>query len=220
MPPPREINALFGLRGSRPNIADKGSKTSMRIAHDMFRQMRITRQDLRSSQETGREFEKAVERFLANKLPRNLNGRRVLVSSQQASAFEQYAHLDEIGKLIKNDRTGTLSATIGIDYRVKPDVTVSLSRTGADAAFLHAAVQCKWTLRSDRAQNVRHDAVTLIRSRRGRVPHIVPVSRAATNAARVAGPRDGRDRRALPRRLEGACQRGSWERWQETSHGA
>jgi len=42
--------------------------------------------------------------------------------------------------------------------------------------FLHAAVPCKWTLRSDRAQNVRHEAVVMIRHRRGRLPHITPVT--------------------------------------------
>jgi hypothetical protein len=41
---------------------------------------------------------------------------------------------------------------------------------------MHAAVPCKWTLRSDRAQNIRHEAVVLIRHRRGRLPHITPVT--------------------------------------------
>src|SRR4051812_25745052 len=78
-------------------------------------------------------------------------------------------------RLIDNDDTGTLRASIGTDYQVKPDVTVGLD-SGSGPPFLHAAVPCKWTLRSDRAQNVRHEAVVLIRHRRGRLPHITPVT--------------------------------------------
>lgn len=142
----------------------------------MFNQMRIRRKAPSSSQTIGREFEKAIEAFLAKSLPRRLHGRSVIVSDDEASTFEQYRHLEEMQTLISADASGTLRATIGTDYRVKPDVTISLTGARGKQAFLHAAVQCKWTLRSDRAQNVRHDAVTLIRNRRGRLPHIVPVT--------------------------------------------
>ncbi len=42
--------------------------------------------------------------------------------------------------------------------------------------FLHASVSCKFTMRSDRAQNTRTEALNLIRSRKGRVPHIVVIT--------------------------------------------
>jgi hypothetical protein len=42
--------------------------------------------------------------------------------------------------------------------------------------IVHAAVSAKWTLRSDRAQNVRTEAFTLQRHRRGRTPHLVAVT--------------------------------------------
>jgi hypothetical protein len=42
--------------------------------------------------------------------------------------------------------------------------------------MLHASVSCKWTIRSDRVQNIRHEAVVLTRNRRGRQPHIVAVT--------------------------------------------
>jgi len=42
--------------------------------------------------------------------------------------------------------------------------------------ILHASVSCKWTLRSDRAQNARSEALNLIRNWKGRVPHIVAVT--------------------------------------------
>jgi hypothetical protein len=63
---------------------------------------------------------------------------------------------------------------IGRDYVIRPDVTVGIRR--GEALFLHAAISCKWTIRSDRVQNVRHEAVILTRHRRGRQPHIVVVT--------------------------------------------
>ena len=42
--------------------------------------------------------------------------------------------------------------------------------------ILHAVVSCKWTLRSDRAQNARSEALNLVRNRKGRLPHIVVVT--------------------------------------------
>ncbi len=41
--------------------------------------------------------------------------------------------------------------------------------------ILHAIISCKWTLRSDRAQNIRAEALNLIRYRRGHTPHAVAV---------------------------------------------
>lgn len=42
--------------------------------------------------------------------------------------------------------------------------------------LLLASISCKWTLRSDRAQNPRTEALNLIRNRKGQVPHIVVVT--------------------------------------------
>lgn len=47
---------------------------------------------------------------------------------------------------------------------------------GSRPPLLHASVSCKWTLRSDRAQNARSEALNLIRNRKGRVPHIAIVT--------------------------------------------
>jgi len=43
-------------------------------------------------------------------------------------------------------------------------------------AILHASISCKWSMRSDRAQNTRTEALNLIRNRKGRTPHIVAVT--------------------------------------------
>lgn len=42
--------------------------------------------------------------------------------------------------------------------------------------IVHAAVSSKLTLRSDRAQNVRTEALNIIKHRKGRVPHVVAVT--------------------------------------------
>lgn len=41
--------------------------------------------------------------------------------------------------------------------------------------ILHASISCKWTIRSDRSQNTRTEALNLIRNRKGHLPHIVAV---------------------------------------------
>ena len=42
--------------------------------------------------------------------------------------------------------------------------------------IIHAAISTKWTLRSDRAQNVRTEALNLLKHRKGRTPHMVAVT--------------------------------------------
>lgn len=42
--------------------------------------------------------------------------------------------------------------------------------------ILHASISAKWTIRSDRAQNSRTEALGLVRNRKGRLPHIVVVT--------------------------------------------
>ncbi|HXC16456.1 MAG TPA: NgoMIV family type II restriction endonuclease, partial [Holophagaceae bacterium] len=43
-------------------------------------------------------------------------------------------------------------------------------------SILHASISCKWTMRSDRSQNARTEALNLIRNRKGKLPHIVVVT--------------------------------------------
>ena len=71
-----------------------------------------------------------------------------------------------------------LRISLGMDYLIKPDVTVGLAgvRTGSGLPPLHAAISCKWTIRSDRVQNIRHECLQMIRHRRGRQPHLVTVT--------------------------------------------
>ena len=45
-----------------------------------------------------------------------------------------------------------------------------------ETLILHASISCKWTIRSDRSQNTRTEALNLIRNRKGHTPHIVAVT--------------------------------------------
>lgn len=94
-------------------------------------------------------------------------------------------------------------AAFANDYLIKPDIVIArepladrtidrdtpflnphdglashtpLRSANNQTALLHASVSCKWTLRSDRAQNARTETLNLIRNRKGRVPHIVVVT--------------------------------------------
>ncbi len=95
-----------------------------------------------------------------------------------------------------------LRATLGGDYLVVPDITVArqpatdteineterlvceagqfpkytpLRASVNPKSILHASVSCKWTIRSDRSQNTRTEALNLIRNRKGKVPIVVAV---------------------------------------------
>lgn len=120
-------------------------------------------------------------------------------TDSQASIFEQYAHLVELDAAVRLNPQ--LQAVLGNGYAIAPDVVISRSpvsdefinnpellvdNTVATHAsirssvqqrlILHGVVSCKWTIRSDRAQNSRSEALNLIRNRKGRLPHIAVVT--------------------------------------------
>ena len=51
-----------------------------------------------------------------------------------------------------------------------------LRKSNGGGPILHASISAKWTIRSDRAQNSRTEALNLIRNRKGSLPHIVIVT--------------------------------------------
>jgi hypothetical protein len=113
--------------------------------------------------------------------------------------FEQYKHLIAIAKAASDNPE--LAASLGSDYIIKPDIVVfrqlvtddeinshsllvdetvallsSLRKNNGGSPLLHASVSCKLTIRSDRSQNSRSEALNLIRNRRGKLPHVVVVT--------------------------------------------
>lgn len=169
--------SCLGLRADGvPNTADKDSRASVAIARGILEALdAAVSPDL--PRDCGATLEQEVEAFLSVELPRLDPTRRWDVTRKTViSDFRQYNHLARVQGLIRSDQTGTLEVEIGGDYLIAPDVTVGLHLTGGGLPFLHAAISCKWSIRSDRVQNVRHEAVILTRHRRGRQPHIVTVT--------------------------------------------
>ena len=126
----------------------------------------------------GTHLEDHVRDWLIVELPKiDTAGRTFDVRRNRLiTEFAQYRHLTALDAMIQADPN--LRVSVGRDYLIKPDVTVGLTggwSVGGDP-FLHAAVSCKWTIRSDRVQNIRHEFNQMIRHRRGRQPHLVTVT--------------------------------------------
>lgn len=173
MPAAPFIGAILGFRDGVANNADVANPPSRAIAAEMMRLIGVT-QDEPPRFDAGRALEVGVRDHLAAALPvADPNRlwdvqRRLLITD-----FVQYEHLARVDALVQTNPT--LRTELGRDYLIAPDVTVGVGMA-AGSAVLHAAISCKWTIRSDRVQNIRHEGVILTRNRRGRQPHIVTVT--------------------------------------------
>lgn len=126
---------------------------------------------------SGTALERAIEDDLRKQLPLRDPDRTWLVSRTGTVAdYSQFTHLNDLQALL--EKNPILRSTFAGDYQVKTDVYVGVENAAYDDAepFLHAAISSKWTIRSDRVQNVRHEFATLVRNRRGRSPHLVLVT--------------------------------------------
>lgn len=117
----------------------------------------------------------------------------------KTSDFAQYEHLAYLQAL--TSQNSQLAAVLGNDYFVSPDIVIyrnlyndeeiNISHTIVDEKLsrmadirksnggnpiLHANISAKFTMRSDRAQNSRTEALNLIRNRKGHLPHIVVIT--------------------------------------------
>lgn len=161
-----------------PNFADVDNAESIRIGAGVLNELAVPSGQISAvPKDPGGPLEQAVCDDLASALPRFDADRSWTVARGAViSKFDQYAHLSELDALVRANPE--LRITIGTDYLIKPDVTVALSAvtTASGLPPLHAAVSCKWTIRSDRVQNIRHECLQMIRHRRGRQPHLVTVT--------------------------------------------
>ena len=114
----------------------------------------------------------------------------------EIALYQQYAHLIALAKAAEENPE--LAAALGSDYTITPDIIVtrnliadeeinrndflvdeniatyaSLRMGNNNMPLLHASISCKWTIRSDRAQNARSEGLNLVRNRKGRLPHVV-----------------------------------------------
>lgn len=169
----------FSASTGYPNCADKDSDASVRIAKHLLEQLAIVELSSQPGQTLGSKLERAVAGHLQAELPVLAPDRPWVVfgttGKKLISGFLQYQHLAKVKDLIDSDESGVLRIEVGADYLISPDVTVGLAVQQGNP-FLHAAISCKWTIRSDRVQNIRHEGIILTRHRRGRQPHIVTVT--------------------------------------------
>jgi hypothetical protein len=131
-------------------------------------------------------------------------GRWRYETSRSIASFDQYQHLAYLTKALNHDKVLKTMLGANSDYIVAPDIVVSRLpitdeeinqntvvlddnqsiaantrlriQNNPDRPLLHASISCKWTIRSDRTQNTRTEALNLIRNRKGNLPHIVAVT--------------------------------------------
>ena len=157
-------------------------------------------------QMAGRQFEEICRDYLEETFPAMTHLRpgqweisRGIGGRSNVAQYDQYEHLAALDEASKGNPE--LAAALGSDYLIKPDVVIvrfpeedeainsngtlvdeaqarltPLRRVNNQQPILHASVSCKWTLRSDRAQNARSEALNLVRNRKGRLPHVVVVT--------------------------------------------
>lgn len=187
-----------------PSIADVSNKASREISSALVAKIGTTQQKTEkpAGQTAGHMFESVCQNFLQDsmaKLSHLRPGRFSVERGKAISFFDQYAHLDELRILA--DASKELKTHLGTDYLIKPDVVVirepetdesinanlplvddsvarqtSIRQANGAYATLHASVSCKLTIRSDRVQNTRSEALNLVRNRKGRLPHIAAIT--------------------------------------------
>lgn len=194
-----------GLPEEVPSNADGDSATSIAIAQVILDQIQAkTKTSARlAGQVSGSKFEQVTRGFIARTFSslKNLRpGKWDCAPAKRAiSRYEQYHHLLELSELA--EQHPEMAVHLGSDYVIAPDIIIirepesdesinakqllvddsvatrsGLRKRNNALPLLHASISCKWTIRSDRAQNARSEALNLIRNRKGRVPHITVVT--------------------------------------------
>lgn len=200
----RDIIRLQPGNPPYPNFADKTNKASREIAWNILTQIgyqAIEKQHL-PGQTAGGRFEEITREYLKNafeQLQHIRPGKWLYKTGSPISEYDQYEHLARLQEL--TDKSSDLSSVLGSEYIITPDIVIArapinddeinfseaiiegvslagltpIRATNSDHYLLHASISCKWTLRSDRSQNARSEALNLIRQRKGNAPHIVVV---------------------------------------------
>ena len=144
-------------------------------------------------QAAGRLFEQVTKDFVEqalNLLYHLRPGKWVYSTQSPISHFDQYEHLASLASIVAQKQE--LASALGTDYIITPDIVVCRQpvsdetinqqgliidasdfiaeltplrevNLGVSRPILHASISCKWTIRSDRAQNARAEALNLIR---------------------------------------------------------
>lgn len=185
--------------------ADRASNPSKDIAQGIAAKLGEETHGARlAGQMSGRRFEEICREFLGSTWPKLTHLRPgswhvERTGSLAIAAYDQYAHLRDLEELARDNNQ--IATALGSGYLIKPDVVItrepeedeainqpdavvdetiarltSLRKINGGLPILHASISCKWTMRSDRAQNARSEALNLIRNRKGRLPHVAVVT--------------------------------------------
>lgn len=187
--------------------ADSNNTPSKEIAKIIAMRLGASENAKAKGQTAGNLFEQITMQFISDTFPKLQHLRpgtwEVLNLGNQSKIktwdFAQYEHLAYLSKILNEYKQ--LSAMLGNDYMVSPDIVVyrslyedeeinkeipvvadnickmaDLRKKNGGKPLLHASVSAKWTMRSDRAQNSRTEALNLIRNRKGHLPHIAVVT--------------------------------------------
>ncbi|WP_417319568.1 NgoMIV family type II restriction endonuclease [Emcibacter sp.] len=194
---------LTRSEGGVPSNADKGSKPSREIASSILEQLGPANTAPKlPGQTAGADFEGVCASFVRvcfDRMRHLRPGTFTVTKGGGIAMFDQYAHLDDLEAIAKANRE--IATAIGSDYLIKPDIVVtrapetdatinaqgalvdhdtarlsSLRAANQSLEILHASISCKWTLRSDRAQNARSEGLNLVRNRKGRLPHVAVIT--------------------------------------------
>jgi hypothetical protein len=215
MAPPAFLgDLLFWTKAGIPSVADTASVQSVAISVEWMRLLAVSQPGIAARQTSATKLEVGVRDLLARTVAAIDPSRKWKIEKGRAIFhFAQFSHIGSLNELVSSHPI--LSATIGRDYVIAPDVTVGLVQPSGPP-ILHAAVSCKTTIRSDRVQNIRHEAVVMTRHRRGRLPHIVavtaePLPSRLASIARGTGEIDAVYHVALPELEEAVARVGNAE---------
>jgi len=166
----------------------------------------VEQSDVIKGQTAGARFETVTRVFIQRVFDRLIHlrpGNWNYSTLRKISEFEQFEHLAYLEEVIREDHK--LEAALRGGYIIAPDIIVSrspvtdeeinqnglligledisahltpfrISNRDQPNEILHASISCKWTIRSDRAQNTRTEALNLIRNRKGPLPHVLAVT--------------------------------------------
>ncbi len=186
--------------------ADSNNSVSKEIALLLAKKLGASSGNRRAGQASADLFENICTEFvktafsgLTHLRPGKWIIAQVSKPEMDIAEFEQYSHLRELRRLVQEHPQ--LKTILGGSLFIKPDVVVfrapeedsEINRDGLlvddtctrlaplrkknnHFSTLHASISCKWTIRSDRTQNSRSEALNLIRNRKGHTPHIMVVT--------------------------------------------
>lgn len=192
-------------KGDYPNFADGSSVLSANYAWGILNRLPCEKNyNKLDGQTAGTRFERITKDFVKDSLTHLQHvrpGEFEYSVRKSITQFAQYDHLNYISRAFKGDVV--LASAFGGGYVVQADIVVGkkpmsdalidehgiLKNSADDHAkytilrernsphqVLHAVISCKWTIRTDRAQNTRTEVLNLIRNRKGHLPHIVAIT--------------------------------------------